>query len=108
MRPKYLTIEDLDIKHMMKNKHLAELIAEQCFYYFIQFLKYQAKKYKIELRIADRFYPSSKTCNSCGFVHRKLKLSDRTFQCPQCNHTEDRDFNAAKNLRHTKQYTLAS
>lgn len=104
-RPKFITIEDLNVKGMMKNKHLSKAISQQCFYKFKTILISLCKKYKIELRQVDRFYPSSKLCNSCNTVKKDLKLKDRTFKC-SCGYTEDRDVNAGKNLKDATSYEI--
>lgn len=98
MLPKVIVLEDLNVQGMMKNKHLAKRIAEQNFYKFRAFIEYKATELGIEVRLADRFYPSSKTCSSCGHVLNELKLSDRVYKCPECGLELDRDFNAARNL----------
>lgn len=105
-KPSYITIEDLNIKGMMKNKHLSKAIAQQNFYSFIIKLKNKCKQNGIELRIADRWYPSSKTCHQCGTIKKDLKLSDRVYKC-ECGYTEDRDYNASLNLRDVKIYKVA-
>jgi len=109
-KPSFITIEDLNIKGMMRNKHLSKAIANQKFYEFRNKLTYKCnkcKRYNIELRIADRFYPSSKVCHSCGNLKTDLKLSDRVYQCECCGYKEDRDFNASYNLRDTAKFKLA-
>lgn len=105
-KPAYITIEDLNISGIMKNKHLSKAIASQKFYDFRAKLKNKCEVNGIELRIADRFYPSSKTCHNCGKLKKDLKLSDRTYIC-DCGYKEDRDLNASLNLRDTKSYVLA-
>lgn len=105
-KPAYITVEDLNISGMMKNRHLSKAIASQKFYDFRAKLKVKCEVNGIELRIADRFYPSSKTCHNCGRVKKDLKLSDRTYIC-DCGYKEDRDLNASLNLRDTKSYVLA-
>lgn len=106
-KPSYITVEDLNVSGMMKNKHLSKAVASQKFYEFRTKLKYKCDTNGIELRVVDRWYPSSKTCNCCGFVKRDLKLSDRTFRCPECETVTDRDYNAALNLRDAKIYSIA-
>lgn len=101
----YITLETLNIKGMMKNRHLSKAIQEQCLYYFGLFLAQQCKKHNKELRFVDRFYPSSKLCNSCGQIKYNLKLSDRTYVC-DCGYVEDRDVNASKNLRDAIKYKV--
>ena len=91
-------MEDLNVKGMMKNKHLSRSIGEMGFYDFIRTMKYKCEESGIKFFQVDRFFPSSKTCPQCGCVHKTLKLSDRIFECPECGFTTDRDFNAAMNL----------
>ncbi|WP_341479920.1 transposase, partial [Clostridium perfringens] len=93
-KPSYITIEDLNVKGMMKNKHLSKAIASQKFFEFKTKLTVKCKENHIELRIVDRFYPSSKTCSQCGKVKKDLKLSDRIYKC-DCGFTIDRDLNAS-------------
>jgi putative transposase len=97
--PEYIVIEDLNVMGMLKNKHLSKAIQEQNFYEFKRQLDYKCKWYGVELIIADRFYPSSKTCSSCGNVKKDLKLSDRVYKCEKCGLEIDRDLNASINLR---------
>lgn len=101
-KPCRVVVEDLNIKDMMKNKHLSEEIQEQCFNKFINILEYKCKFNSIELEKADRFYPSSKICSCCGEIKKDLKLKDRVFICPSCNFKIDRDKNAAINLSRYK------
>ncbi len=96
--PKRITMEDLNVSGMIKNKHISNAIAEQCFYEFIRQMRYKCEWNGIELILAPRFYPSSKTCSCCGSIKRDLKLSDRTYVCNDCGLTIDRDYNAAINL----------
>ena len=105
-KPSYITIEDLNVSGMMKNKHLSNAVASQKFYEFRTKLQAKCKESGIELRVVDRWYPSSKTCHCCGAIKKDLKLSDRIFQC-DCGYTEDRDFNAALNLRDATTYEVA-
>ena len=105
-KPSYITIEDLNVSGMMKNKHLSKAVASQKFYEFRTKLQAKCKEIGIELRVVDRWYPSSKTCHCCGAVKKDLKLSDRIFQC-DCGYIEDRDFNAALNLRDATTYEVA-
>ena len=97
-KPSYITIEDLNISGMMKNRHLSKAIASQKFYEFRIKLKAKCDENGVELRVADRWYPSSKICHCCGTIKRDLKLSDRIYRC-SCGYIEDRDFNASLNLR---------
>lgn len=106
-KPSYITIEDLNVNGMMKNRHLSKTIASQKFYEFRTKLQAKCKENGIELRIVDRFYPSTKTCHNCGCVKSDLKLSDRTFHCVECGYAADRDYNASLNLRDCKTYVLA-
>ena len=105
-KPSYITIEDLNVSGMMKNKHLSKAVASQKFYEFRTKLQAKCKENGIELRVVDRWYPSSKTCHCCGAIKKDLKLSDRIFQC-DCGYIEDRDFNAALNLRDATTYEVA-
>ena len=105
-KPSYITIEDLAVSNLMKNKHLSKAIASQKFFEFKTKLMFKCKENHIELRIVDRFYPSSKTCSSCGKVKRDLKLSDRIYKC-DCGFTIDRDLNASINLKNAKEYKIA-
>ena len=98
LSPAVVIMEDLNVKGMMKNKHLAKAISEMGFYDFIYTMKYKCEESGIKFFQVDRFFPSSKTCSQCGCIHKTLKLSDRTFECPECGFTIDRDFNAAMNL----------
>ena len=105
-KPSYITIEDLNVKGMMKNRCLSKAVASQKFYEFRTRLKAKCDEKGIELRVADRFYPSSKTCHHCGSVRKNLKLSDRIYRC-ECGYVADRDFNAALNLKDAKTYRIA-
>ena len=105
-KPSYVTIEYLNVKGMMKNKHLSKAIASQKFFEFKTKLMFKCKENHIELRIVDRFYPSSKTCSNCGKIKKDLKLSDRIYKC-DCGFTIDRDLNASINLKNAKEYKIA-
>ena len=105
-KPSYITIEDLNVKGMMKNRHLAKAVASQKFYEFRTKLKAKCNENGIELRVVDRWYPSSKMCHCCGTIKKDLKLSDRIYRC-DCGYVEDRDFNAALNLRDALTYEVA-
>ena len=105
-KPSYITIEDLNVKGMMKNRHLAKAVASQKFYEFRTKLKAKCNENGIELRVVDRWYPSSKICHCCGTIKKDLKLSDRIYRC-DCGYVEDRDFNAALNLRDALTYEVA-
>jgi len=105
-KPKYITIEDLNISGMMKNRHLSKAIANQNFYYFRVWLIYVCKQWGIEVRIADRFYPSSKRCCQCGNIKKDLMLKDRIYNC-HCGNAIDRDLQAAINLERCTNYKVA-
>ena len=105
-KPSYITIEDLNVSGMMKNRHLSKAVASQKFYEFRSKLLAKCKENGIELRIVDRWFPSSKTCHCCKSIKKDLKLSDRIFRC-DCGYIEDRDFNAALNLRDATTYEVA-
>lgn len=100
-KPSYITIEDLNVKGMMKNKHLSDAIRKQGFYEFKRQLEYKCKFRGIQLVVADRFYPSSKTCSQCGEIKKDLKLKDRVYKC-SCGLSIDRDLNASINLSRYK------
>ena len=99
-------MEDLNVKGMRKNRHLSKAVASQKFYEFRTKLGAKCKELGIELRMVDRWYPSSKMCHSCGCIKKDLKLSDRIYRC-YCGYVEDRDFNASLNLRDAKTYKIA-
>ncbi len=105
-KPSYITIEDLNVSGMMKNRHLSKAVASQKFYEFRTKLKIKCDANGIELRVVDRFYPSSKLCHCCGSIKKDLKLSDRIYKC-ECGYVEDRDFNASLNLRDAVTYNIA-
>ena len=105
-KPSYIMIEDLNVSGMMKNGHLSKAVASQKFYEFKTKLQAKCKENGIELRIVDRWFPSSKTCHCCKHIKKDLKLSDRVFRC-ECGYIEDRDFNAALNLRDATTYEVA-
>ena len=105
-KPSYITIEDLNVSGMMKNRHLSKAVASQKFYEFRTKLKAKCDDNGIELRIVGRFYPSSKMCHCCGKIKKDLRLSDRIYRC-DCGYVEDRDFNASLNLRDAKTYEVA-
>ena len=105
-KPSYITMEDLNVKGMMKNRHLSKAVASQKFYEFKVKLQAKCNENGIELRVADRWYPSSKLCHRCGSIKKDLKLSDRIYKC-SCGYIEDRDFNAALNLKDAETYEIA-
>lgn len=100
-KPSRIVVEDLNVKGMMKNKHLSKAIQEQTFNKFMNTLKYKSEWYGIEFVKADRFYPSSKMCSSCGEIKKDLKLKDRVYKC-ECGLVIDRDKNASINLANYK------
>ena len=97
-KPRFIVLEDLNVKGMMKNKHLSKAIAEQCFYEFYRQIEYKSSWNNISFLTADRFYASSKLCSCCGTIKKDLKLSDRIYKCKNCNMVMDRDKNASINL----------
>ena len=101
IKPSRVVIETLNIKGMMKNRHLSKAIAEQCLYEFKRQIQYKCKKYGIEFVEADKWFPSSKTCSCCGAIKKDLKLKDRVYQC-SCGLKIDRDLNASINLSRYK------
>ena len=94
-----ICMEDLNVSGILKNHKLAGSIQEMSFYEFKRMLEYKSKWYGRKLVLVDRFYPSSKTCNHCGYINKKLKLSDRQWICPDCGEIIERDYNAALNIR---------
>ena len=102
LNPYRVVMEGLNVSGMMKNKHLAEKIAEQKFYEFKRQMKYKCQFNKIEFALADRWYPSSKACSCCKNIKKDLKLSDRTYTCNECGLVIDRDKNASINLGNYK------
>ena len=105
-KPSHITIEDLNVSGMMKNRHLSKAVASQKFYEFKTKLLAKCRENGIEQRTVDRWFPSSKTCHCCKHIKKDLKLSDRVFKC-DCGYIEDRDFNAALNLRDATTYEVA-
>ena len=105
-KPSFIVIEDLNIKGLMKNKHLSKAISNAQWYKSRQFLTNQCEKLGIELRLAPRFYPSSKLCSCCGYKNTELKLKERTWTCPKCSVVHDRDKNASLNLEQCQNYTV--
>lgn len=96
-KPKFIVMEDLNVRGMMKNKHLSKAVQNQCFYEFYRQIQYKSEWNNIKFVVADRFYPSSKTCSNCGNIKKNLKLSDRIYKC-SCGFEMDRDKNASINL----------
>ena len=106
-KPSYITVEDLCVSGMLKNRHLSRTVSESLFYTFRTTLVRKCRESGIKVRLADRFYPSSKRCSSCGAMRRDLKLSDRVYRCPVCGLEIDRDLNAALNLKDCTRYRVA-
>lgn len=105
-KPRFIVIEDLNIKGLIKNKHLSKAISKAQWHMSRVFLTNQCEKLGIELRLAPRFYPSSKLCSNCGHKNKDLKLRNRTWACPKCNVVHDRDINASINLEQCSEYTV--
>ena len=106
-QPQFIAIEDLNVKGMMRNKHLAKDIANCSFYTIREQLIRKAKERLIAIRLVERFYPSSKTCSACGHYKKDLKLNQRVYCCDNCQEKIDRDFNASLNIVKTDRYVLA-
>ena len=98
-KPMFIVLEDLNVKGIMKNKHLSKAIQEQCLYEFKRQIQYKSSWNNIKFIEADRFFPSSKLCSSCGCINKNLKLSDRIYICPDCGNEIDRDYQASLNLK---------
>lgn len=94
-----ICMEDLNVKGMQRNHHLAQAVSDVSFGMFLTLLEYKCKWYGVNLVKIDRFAPSSKTCGKCGYIYKGLKLSDRSWTCPECGTHHDRDFNAACNIK---------
>lgn len=105
-KPSFIVIEDLNVKGLMKNKHLSKAISQAQWYASRLFLQHQCEKLGIELRLAPRFYPSSKLCSNCGYKNKNLKLKDRRWKCPNCHVIHNRDENASINLEKCVDYTV--
>ena len=105
-KPSFIVIEDLNVKGLMKNKHLSKAISQAQWYKSRVFLQQQCERLGIELRLAPRFYPSSKLCSNCGYKKVDLKLKDRSWECPDCHVVHNRDENAAINLEKCVDYTI--
>ncbi|WP_252225091.1 MULTISPECIES: transposase [unclassified Clostridium] len=105
--PSFITIEDLNVKGMMRNKYLSKAVQQQKFYELRRQLEYKSKWSNIELRIVDRYFPSSKLCHECGSIKSNLKLSDRIYICKECGNVIDRDYQASLNLRDATIYKIA-
>ena len=107
-KPRYITIEDLSISNLLSigNTDLHRYISLSGFYYFRQKLSELCHLHQVELRIANKFFASSKKCSNCGYKVKDLKISDRIFKCPECGMIKDRDINASINLLYTKKYSI--
>ena len=105
-KPRFIVIEDLNVKGLMKNKHLSNVISKAQWYVSRLFLRQQCQKLGIELRLAPRFYPSSKLCSNCGYHNKELKLNQRMWTCPNCKIVHNRDRNASINLEQCTTYTV--
>lgn len=99
LNPSHIIIEDLNVSGMMKNRHLSKKIVHCSFYEIRRQLEYKCLNNGIELIVADRWFPSTKTCSCCGSVKDKMSLSQRTYSCDECGIELDRDFNASLNLK---------
>lgn len=97
-KPSFVVLENLNVKGMMKNRHLSKAIQQQCFGEFRRQIEYKSAWNNIPVIIADRFFPSSKLCSCCGNIKKDLKLSDRIYKC-ECGNVIDRDYQAALNLK---------
>ena len=105
-KPSSITIENLAVRNLMKNRHLSKAISKAQWYQSRSYLENLCKKLGIELRLADKFYPSSKLCSACGFKYQDLKLKERFWTCSNCGSEHDRDKNAAINLGRCQTYTV--
>lgn len=106
LNPQYITLEDLNVSGMMKNKYLSKHIQRCRFYEIKTKLLNKCLTNGIEFRQVDRFYPSSKLCSCCGHIKKDLKLKDRTYICDSCGTILDRDYNASVNLAQAKEYKI--
>ena len=93
-----ICLESLKIRNMMKNHKLAKAIGEASWYSFVNMLQYKGKWKGCDIIQIDQFYPSSKTCSVCNWKKEDLKLSERSWKCPNCGTEHDIDINAAKNI----------
>ena len=94
-----ICVEDLNVKGMLKNHKLSQSIQDVAIGDFFKILEYKCSIYGRKLVKVDRFFPSSKRCNHCGYINKELKLNDRQWLCPQCGHNINRDLNAALNIK---------
>ena len=106
-KPMFITIEDLNVSGMIKNRHLSKAVQQQKFYEFRRQLDYKCRWNNIELRIVDRYFPSSKLCSECGSIKKDLKLNDRVYVCNECGNIIDRDYQASLNLKYATIYNIA-
>ncbi len=98
-KPSFIVMENLNISGMMKNKHLAKSIQQQCLYEFKRQIQYKSEWHNIKFIEVSRWYPSSKMCSECGAIYKELQLKERKWTCPSCSTIHDRDFNAGVNLK---------
>ena len=105
-KPSSIIIEDLAIRNLVKNRHLSKAISQAQWYQSRCYLEQLCNKFGIELRLVNRFYPSSKLCSNCGFKYKTLSLKERYWTCESCGYKHDRDINAAINLGKCKTYTV--
>lgn len=103
--PKFITIEKLNIKEMMKDRKVSNAFQQVGLYYVVNWLKQKCIEYDVELRQVDMYYPSSQICSNCGFK-KKMPLKERVYKCSNCEESIDRDLNAAINLKQAKEFTL--
>lgn len=106
LNPQYITLEDLNVSGMLKNKHLSKHIKRCRFYEIRTKLLNKCLTNGIEFRQVDRWYPSSKLCSCCGHIKKDLKLKDRNYICDSCGTILDRDYNASVNLAQAKEYKI--
>ncbi|MFC6253084.1 RNA-guided endonuclease InsQ/TnpB family protein [Secundilactobacillus hailunensis] len=106
-KPQWVALEDLNVSGMMKNRHLAKAIAQQGFYNLKVKLIAKCRQLGIPVHLTGRFEPTSKLCHNCGAKKVSLKLSERTYRCPNCHYTNDHDVNAVLNIRDTANFVLA-
>ena len=106
-KPSFICIEDLNVKGMMKNRHLSKSVQEQCFYEFRRQIEYKSEWNNIKVVVADRYFPSSKLCSRCGSIKKDLKLTDRIYKC-DCGNIIDRDYQASLNLKRYGENVLKS
>lgn len=100
--PEFIALEDLNVKGMMKNKCLSRVLNECKFYEVRRQFEYKGRFYGVDIKIVDRWYPSSKTCSCCGNIKKDLKLNDRQYVCQECGLSIDRDLNASINIKNYK------